>query len=281
MVAPASSIAITGMASGNGKFNSSEQPGAVGSLIAGANFTDGQLIPASIMTGATWNSYNPTRTIESGAMRLDYLGGVDVASAPALDITIADLNLNDVYVSFRSRMPGTKGGCKFVKWFGKNNGNYHNATFGTTYSPESGEANGDINRISFGDGSGTSGDTANFVQLKGGYPAGVGRAYPATASVLTPQEANFTGADWGTTWHEFKMRMRFNSGTSALNEVADGIFYLEIDGKVYANVTGIFNRHYSNSLYFDYIAFGGHAQSNPSDFQLYFDDIKVSVGGFA
>lgn len=279
MAAPGN-ITITGVASGNGKFNSVDQPGAVGSLIAVADFTDGQLVPSSILAGTSWESYNPTRSIESGALRLDYAGGVDVDSAPANQLNVADLNLNDIWITFRSRMPGAKGGCKFVKWFGKNNGNYHNATFGITYSPESGEQNGDIHRISFGDGSTASGDTAHFVQLKGGYPAGVGRSYPSTASVLTPMNKNFTVADWGTDWHTHKMRMRFNSGTTAGTEIPDGVFYWEIDGDVYANVTGIFNRHYSNSLYFDYIGFGGHAQSNPSNFQLYFDDIKVSIGGF-
>lgn len=253
----------------------------VGTLIAVANFSDGNLIPASINPGATWNSYNPTRNIVDGATRFSFAGGVDIQSAPATDITVSSLNLNDIYIAFQARMPNAKGGCKFVKWFGKNNGNYHNATFGITYSPESGEVNGDINRISFGDGSSASGDTAHFVQIKGGYPAGVGRSYPGTASVLTPQGKNFTVADWGTGWHEFKMRMKFNSGTTAETEVADGVFYLEIDGDVYANVTGIFNRHYSNSLHFDYIAFGGHAQSNPSDFDLDIDNIRVSVGGFA
>jgi len=276
-----SNITITGTASGNGKFNSSAQAGAVGAAIAVANFTDGQLIPASIMTGANWNSYNTTRSIESGAMKFNYAGGAGIESAPTLELKVDTLNLNDIYLSFRAKMPAATGGCKFVKWFGINNGNYHNATFGLDYANVEGNGtNGDLNRISFGDGSTTSGDTAHFVQIKGGYPAGVGRSNGVTASVLTPMNSIFAAAQWGTAWHTFKMRMRFNSGTSAGTEVADGIFYLEIDGNVYANVTGIFNRHYSNSLYFDYITIGGHAQSNPSDFELHVDDIKFSIGGF-
>lgn len=250
----------------------------IGELIAQANFTNGNLVPATIVPGAAWASFNATRTIEDGAIKMSYPAG---DAAPELRLEFPTLELGDVYVSFRAKMPGNKGGLKFVKWFGINNGHYHNATFGVTYSPEPGEVNGDINRISFGDGSGQDGDTSNFVQLKGGYPAGVGRSYPSTASVLTPQNSNFTVADWGTGWHTFKMRMKFNTGTTSGTEVPNGVFYLEIDGDVYANVTGIFNRHYSNSLFFDSIGFGGHAQSNASSFDVFFDDIKISTGGFA
>lgn len=274
------SVIISGTASPNGKFNSSAQAGAVGALIAQANFTDGQLIPASILAGATWSSYNDFRVIDTGAMRFDYAGGPGVEAAPTLALSVAPLNLSDIYLTFRAKMPGATGGCKFAKWFGINNGTYHNATFGLNYAPEEGDSHGDMNRISFGDGSEENGDTANFVQLKGGYPAGVGRSYPTTASVLTPQNKDFHAAEWGTGWHTFKMRMKFNSGSTALNEVPNGVFYLEIDGNVYANVTGIFNRHYSNSPFFDYITLGGHAQSNPSNFALHVDDIKFSIGGF-
>lgn len=53
----------------------------VGTLIAIADFSNGNLIPASINPGATWNSYNPTRSIIGGATRFSFAGGPGAAGA--------------------------------------------------------------------------------------------------------------------------------------------------------------------------------------------------------
>jgi hypothetical protein len=75
------------------------------------------------------------------------------------------------------------------------------------------------------------------------------------------------------------MHVKYNSGTTAENEVADGEYYVEIDGKVYVNATGLFNRHYSN-LPIDRVEFFNWAQNGTQPFEIWLDDIRVTTGGF-
>jgi hypothetical protein len=79
-----------------------------------------------------------------------------------------------------------------------------------------------------------------------------------TAVVKTPQMSDLRSADWGTGWHHFRIHIKFNSGTTSQNEVPNGEFYLEIDGKVYADATGIHNRNPANGP-INYIEFFGWA----------------------
>ncbi len=193
---------------------------------------------------------------------------------------VAALRTNDIYVEFWARMPAAKQGLKFLKVFSGNTGgasnNYANTTFGLDYT---GTDPGSLYQVAFGDGTQIANDVANVINLDGTYPQWIGRSY-GTARVLTPQRSRFKSSDWGTGWHHFKMRVKFNTGTTAQNEIADGAYYLEIDNKVYVDATGLFNRHYSNAP-IDRIELFGWAQNGSTPFELWYDDVRISTEGFS
>ena len=190
---------------------------------------------------------------------------------------LASLQTEDIYIEFWAKMPGAKQGCKFLKIFGDRPTpmNFANATIFTNYN---GGDYGSIYQVDFGDGSVLPNDLQHGVNLNGSNPQGIGRSY-GEATVLTPQMSAFTSADWGTQWHHFRVHVKFNSGTTSQNEVADGEMYLEIDGKVYLDATGLFNRNPANGPIHNVELFGW-AQHNPQPFQLWYDDIRISTGGF-
>ena len=192
------------------------------------------------------------------------------------DYSVASLNTEDVYIEFWAKMPGVKEGCKFVKIMGSHSGlGYADSTIATNYA---GGDLGAIRQIGFGDGTTLYNDDQKVINLNGAYPNWIGRSY-GIASVQTPQMGNFSSADWGTGWHHFRIHIKFNSGTSSQNEVPDGQYYLEIDGKVYVNATGLYNRNPANGP-IDRIEFFGWAQSEPQPFQIWYSDIRISTGGF-
>jgi hypothetical protein len=250
-----------------------------GTLIASANFTDGSTQPSSIYTGANWSSFThygaATVTIDTAGGNSSIKGicpATDgITDGCVLGLDIPTLNISEVYIQFRAKFRGTPHAIKFCKVHGQVASGYANCTFGLS-------GGGAMTQTSFGDGSGTGNDTAQVINLNGtGHQLGRNSG----AGVLTPQNSTFTQGMWGNdVWHDFKVHVKFNSGTSALNEVADGIFYVEIDGLVYVNATGLFNRHYTN-LPIEYISFFDVAQDNDYGYELLYDDIKVSTGGFA
>ena len=186
---------------------------------------------------------------------------------------ISQYNSYDVMIEFSAKMPRGKGGLKFLKVFSGNNGTYANTTFGLdNQSYPAGRATG----FSFGDGADHSNDVKNLIYLNGEYKNWVGRSY-GIATINTPQNSNFKSEMWGTDWHRFKIYMKFNSGTSAANEVPDGAYYLEIDGRIYIHATGIFNRNYQN-MPIDRVEILGHAQSGREPFEIWYDDVKITVG---
>jgi hypothetical protein len=190
---------------------------------------------------------------------------------------LASLQTEDIYIEIWAKMPGTKGGCKFLKIFSDRptSNNYANATIFTDYS------NGDfgsVYQVTFGDGSVLPNDGQHGINLDGSHPQSIGRSY-GTAKVLTPQMRAFTSADWGTQWHHFRVHVKFNSGTTRQNEAPDGEFYLEIDGKVYVDATGLYDRNPANGPIHNVEVFGW-AQNDPQPFQLWYDDIRISTGGF-
>ncbi len=117
-----------------------------------------------------------------------------------------------------------------------------------------------------------------MINLDGTYPNWIGRSH-GIAKLSTPQNSIWSGSNWGTDWHHFKMRVKFNSGTTAANEVADGAYSLEIDGKLYAEATGLFNRHYSNGS-IESVAMFNWAQNGDAPFEIWYDDFKITTGGF-
>jgi hypothetical protein len=190
---------------------------------------------------------------------------------------LASLQTEDIYIEFWAKMPGAKEGCKFVKIFGDRptSNNFADMTFGTNYS---GGDYGSLYLVAFGDGSVLPNDGQHAISLDGSKPQGIGRSY-GTAAVLTPQMSAFSSADWGTQWHHFRIHAKFNSGSSPQTQVADGEIYLEIDGKVYVDATGLYNRNPANGPIHNVELFGW-AQKDPQPFQVWYDDVRISTGGF-
>lgn len=244
--------------------------GATGTLIFSDDFTSGS--PTGWTTYGTVSS--GTLAVVDGAWKGVMAAGVNDTTVYATK-SVAASNLSELYISFRAKMPASKHGIKFCKVFGQQSGGgYANCTFGLEYQT------GAMKQVSFGDGTSVGNDTAQVINLDGSSPPLIGRSY-GSATVLTPQNAFFSESAWGSGWHDFKLRVKFNSGTTAENEIADGEFYVEIDGVVYVNATGLFNRHYSN-LPISHVSLWNFTTSDPpSDFELWYDDFRLSTGGFA
>jgi hypothetical protein len=211
---------------------------------------------------------------------VDALEGVypagDANQAAWASYNISSLHTEDVYIEFWAKMPAAKGGLKFVKIFGdRSNANYANTTFGPDYT---GIQPGALLQVLFGDGTTVTNDGQNSIRLDGSDPRYIGRSY-GTAVVQTPQMSGFSAAAWGTGWHHFLIHVKFNSGTTAQNQVPDGEIFLEIDGKVYVDATGLYNRNPANGP-IDVVELFGWAQNNPQPFQVWFDDVRISTGGF-
>jgi len=192
---------------------------------------------------------------------------------------LSELNSDRIYVEFWAKMPEVKHGLKFLKVFGRNAGstggdtnNYSNTTFGLNYN--SSEPGG-LSQVAFGDGSKIANDTQNVVNLDGAYKNWIGRSF-GTATINTPQNASWDSNNWGTDWHHFRFYVKYNSGDSAENEVADGELYAEVDGKVYVQATNVFNRHFSNGP-IDRIELFGWSQGGSSPFEIWIDNITVST----
>lgn len=226
-----------------------------------------------VMTTSSPGSTGNTVEALEGSYPVAGAGGQYVIA----DYNIASLQTEDVYIEFWAKMPGAKEGCKFVKIFGDRSdaSGYANTTIYTNYT---GGDYGSIFQVGFGDGTTNVNDSQNSINFNGNYPKWIGRSY-GTATVLTPQMTDFSSADWGTAWHHFRMHVKFNSGTTAQTETPDGEVYVEIDGKPYVDATGLYNRNPMNGP-INTIEFFGWAQQNPQSFQLWYDDIRISTGGF-
>ena len=170
--------------------------------------------------------------------------GPNGIAGPWADFDVSSLNTESIYIDFWAKMPDAKGGFKFCKIFGIGNDptGYANTTIATDYT---GVDNGSIRQISFGDGSSTTNDTQNVINLDATYPQWIGRSY-GQAVVLTPQMQTWASSNWGTGWHHFRIHIKFNTVSPTTGEKPDGEYYLEIDGKVYADATGLYNRNPGN-----------------------------------
>ena len=197
---------------------------------------------------------------------------------PWANFSVAALNTESIYIDFWAKMPDAKEGFKFCKIFGQKNSpvGYADATFQTDYTDV---AQGGFVMVGFGDGTNTINDGENIISLDDGPNMNIGRA-TGTATVLTPQMSYFMPSDWGTSWHHFRIHVRFNSGTSSANEISNGEIYFEIDGKVYVKATGLYNRNPQNGP-IDYIGLFGWAQNDPQPFDIWYDNVVISTGGFA
>lgn len=220
------------------------------------------------------DSYNGGQlTLANGYLRGEYpANGDGTDNIVSIPIPLDEAH-SDIYIETRCRMPGPRGGFKFIKIFGERVGDsYANTTFGLVYG------SGNLEQVSFGDGSTPGNDTTEVINLDGTHKDWIGRSF-GQAVIRTPQNAHFSAADWGTDWHTVKLRAKFNSGTSPENEIADGAYYLEIDGVVYVDAYNIFNRHYTNGpiqavKIFDY------ARANTDGLIFDYDYIRITSGGF-
>lgn len=213
----------------------------------------------------------------SGSLRATYPKATGAVYAWGV-YDVRTLKTYDLYIEFWAKMPGAKQGLKFLKVFGGNVGgasNYANTTFALDYT---GGDPGAMYQVSFGDGTYVGNDTAQVINFDGSYPNWIGRSY-GKATVSTPQKKSFASSMWGTSWHHFKFRVKYNSGTSSSSEVADGAYYVEVDGKVYVDAKGLLNRHYSNAP-IERVELFGWAQSGNSPFEVWYDDVRITTNGF-
>ncbi len=242
-------------------------PGGGGTELANWTFSDNAK-PAAAYAGS---QNGGSIGYSNGFVRASYPAPSDAVYA-WFGLDVASENIDNIYLDFDARMPGNVNGFKFVKVFGKTNaGAYSNCTFGLEYGT------GVMAAVSFGDGSTSQNDTQQILKYDGNDPSFVGRSYNNGAVLSTPQNASFSG--WSDNdWHNFKLGVQFNSGTSAANEVNDGTFYVEIDGDVYCDSSGLFNRYWGASD-IEKVELFGYA-SNGSSFDMDYDNIVISKDGF-
>jgi hypothetical protein len=263
---PATSAATSGVASTALSLSKLSPAGWTYSTLRGGSI--------GLQTTASPTSAGVNAVALTGSYPLPGAGGQYIL----VNYNISSLQTEDIYIEFWAKMPGAKGGCKFVKIFGDHpvtTNSYADTTIAANYA---GGDFGSIYQISFGDGTTLPNDSQHALWLDGSHPQAIGRSY-GTATVLTPQKTAFSSTDWGTAWHHFRIHVRFNSGTTSQNEVANGEYYLEIDGNVYVDATGLYNRNPANGPIHT-VEFFGWAQSDPQAFQLWYDDIRISTGGF-
>lgn len=189
-----------------------------------------------------------------------------------------DTSPQEVFVQFYARRDGSiASGSKFVKIYGKSTGSdYSNATFSNVYDSAS------IGSILYGDGTGLTNDADNGLSYSDGYEAQSGR-YPTVQTPLTRTFVHigeWTGSDWGagTQWHKFQIRIKQNSGTSAANEINDGVFEVRINDVIRCAGYNIMNKNPINQLY-HYIEFSSLMQNNLG-FDIDFKNITVSINGW-
>lgn len=191
---------------------------------------------------------------------------------------LSQLTTEDIYIEFWAKMPGATGGFKFVKIFGQRltPTNYADTTFPTDYT---GADSGALLGGYFGDGTSITNDCQNVIFYSGINPTSIGRSY-GIASVQTPQMTDFPSSSWGAGWHHFRIHVKFDTGTTSANEVPNGEMYFEVDGKAYLDVTGLYNRNPSNGP-IQSVEFFGWAQNDATPFQILYDDIRITTGGFS
>lgn len=219
-------------------------------------------------------STDTSQYVLEGSYPVSPLSGGEYVSA-YFDV-LSQVTTEDLYIEFWAKMPSGMGGFKFLKIFGQRltPTNYADMTFPTDYT---GIQPGALAAVYYGDGTQITNDSQNAIFYSGtaisGRSAGI-------ASIQTPQDAMFTAADWGTAWHHFRIHVKFNSGTSSANEVPDGEIYVEVDGKVYLDATGLYDRNPTNGP-IQKVEFFGWAQNDAAPYQIWYDDIRITTGGFA
>lgn len=251
-------------------------------LLGRANFSTA-LPPPTVVAGYVFATTDSNPFIEAGALRMNYpaLAASTGGIFNALHFDVPNGH-KELYIKFDAKMPNAKHGLKFCKVFGRNatggENTVANATFGLDYNNIN---NGSMVSVNFGDGTTNSNDAQQVLYLSGSSPSGVGRSWGNGAAIVSTG-VSFLSSQWGTGWHTFRFKIKFNDGTSAANEVNNGEIWVSIDGVDYVKATGLFNRHYTNGD-IAYLSFGDWTQApvggSPA-FDIHFDNIYVSQHGF-
>lgn len=219
----------------------------------------------------------------AGALKAIYpVGTGGIYGWASFDMT--PYKTREVYVEFNAKMPAAKQGLKFLKIFGERDaasGGYANTTFGLDYTGIA-AGKGTLSQVGFGDGSSLQNDVQNVINFNGSNPSWVGRSY-GKATVKTPENRGFTAAEWGDKWHHFRFKVKFNSAAknadNSYTEVNDGEYFVQINGKVYVDATGLFNRHPSNGPIAK-VALLDWSQNIDQSFEIWYDNVKITTGGF-
>ncbi len=276
---------------GGSVWTTSEAPEpSIGTLIARADWSLHGLVPTTITGYESTTGWGEWGDITQSG---DYVRGVypDTTGGNAnqgIILTLDEsLGIADVYVEMQVRYPlaaPAKQGLKFLKFFGGDGdgvSTFDSANF--TFNPQY-DTGGLWDWVAFGDGTTTGNDTSNVIFFgttdgnpeSPGYNASwIGRSF-GSENVQRPQGEGFQFDD---NWHTIRVNARYNTGTSSGNEVANGRFYVEIDGVVYLDAQDFFNRHPTNPRYMKSIEFFGWTQ-NTQAFTIDYRNIKISTGGF-
>lgn len=286
-----SNVTIQGALNG-GRFSTSAQGGnppvgGGGILIARADWASHGITPNTLNgQSASWSHWdNGGASFQqiSNYVRGTYPSTIGGNANGGFALNIESYQAQEIYVEMKVRYPfaGQKQGLKFLKFFGADGDGVttvDSANF--TFNPQY-DSNGVWNWVAFGDGTTTGNDTANAIYFK--EPAewwlqdAKGRNKNlAGFSVSRPANSDYT---FDENLHTIRCIAKYNSGNTLGNEVNDGRFYIEIDGLVYMDATGVFNSHYSNKKFFKTVEFFGWTQ-NTGAFVIDYADIKISTGGF-
>lgn len=244
-----------------------------GSLVA-STALDGDGEQEFSISGATWhtNAWNGGSLTRTGG----YIALTNPANAEGgvytlVGIECTPLALSDYYIDFEIRYPSNVWGSKFCKFHGAANvsGNGANCTFGQNDV-------GDLTYIGYGDGVELGQDVNQSIDLNG--TLYMGRNAGIADFVVSPIGRYLASSFAGNVWRRVRVHAKFNTGTTAMNEVPDGEFYLEIDNIVYCHVRNIYNRHYLNPPVAE-INIGGWTAGG-SAFTYHVRNVRISTGGF-
>jgi hypothetical protein len=250
-----------------------------GTVVRGPyNFDDGQA-PSDPNWGLSGGSNGGTLDYVSNYMRGTWPANINDVGPYASVLNVAQ----ERYITFRARFPAGSPpwGHKFIKIVGENNGSgTHSFTIGIDYAGgTNSSAPGAMIEVSYGDGSSTSGDTAQTLSYdEANKPSSLGRN--TGTIVKSAPNGYFPAAAWNGEWHELRIYVRNSSGTTAETEQPDGAVYVEIDGVLILDVGGIFTRHWSNSLDLRGLNFFGVMQSNNPATEFHYDGIQETSGAF-
>jgi hypothetical protein len=248
-------------------------------LIAALDISSG-VFPEGGTTAGNWHQYDSfgsvTTIVDGGGFKYlhcqyDDSRTGDGTCEPHVQYYLPSL-MSEVYVEFYARKTAG-GGSKFLKMHGQNiSGNYANATFAMDY------ASGALGSLSYGDGSSISNDAQCRVDA---FVDGDNSGRSGSLTRTFVKGGSWNASDWGdgTQWHNFRMHLKQNSGTTAGNEVNDGIIEMWIDGVQRVAGYNIFNRHYSNTG-LEFLDFLELSNSPSPPFNLDMHSIKISRGGW-